>query len=62
VDEKTKIEVLKILRTIAQRTCKRCIRTYEIPISVMIDEIDKELRSRSAANRRRVRDRPPKTH
>lgn len=43
MDKQTKIEVLKLLRTITQRTCKRCIRTYEIPVSVMVDEINKEL-------------------
>jgi len=43
MDTKTKIAVLKLLRAITQRTCKRCIRTYEIPVSVMVDEINKEL-------------------
>ncbi len=37
------IAVLELLRKIAMKTCERCIRTYEVPISVMVDECTKEL-------------------
>jgi len=38
-----RIAVLKVLRDIAKKTCKRCIESYEYPISVMVDECNKEL-------------------
>ncbi len=35
--------MLELLREIAARTCERCIRTYEVPISVFVDECSKEI-------------------
>ncbi len=32
------IEVLELIRDLAARTCARCIKTYEVPISVLVDE------------------------
>ncbi len=36
-------ETLELMRKIAQRTCERCKYTYEVPISVFVDECNKEL-------------------
>ena len=39
-----RIAVLKVLLVIAERTCRRCRESYEYPISVIVDECNKELK------------------